>query len=153
MADVEILYFSYTGTSEKIAKFLGAELNLPLKEIKPPRLPYLAWLVLSFIPGLPIPSEVPIPQSENLILIFPKWTFNCPPITYLFLLCKKRGVKFKKMLLIVSYGGFREEPYAMHYARKFKDISDEVKIFLVKRKEVEEKGSFLVEWIKKNLKI
>jgi flavodoxin len=153
LTKAEVFYFSYTGTCKKIAKFLGTELNLPVKEIKPPKLPYLAWLALSFIPGLPIPSKALLPQSENLILVFPKWTINCPPITYFYFLCKKRGVKLKKILLVVSYGGFREEPYAKHYVRKFKDLSDEIKLFLIKRKETEEKLPSLREWIKKNLEI
>lgn len=153
MTKAEVFYFSYTGTCERIAKFLGTNLNLPVKKIKPPELPYLAWLALSFIPGLPIPSKALLPQSENLILVFPKWTINCPPITYFYLFCKKRAVKLKKILLIVSYGGFRGEPYARHYVRKFKDLSDEIKFFLIKRKETEEKLPSLLEWIKKNLEI
>lgn len=153
MTETEVFYFSYTGTCERIAKFLGTNLNLPVKKIEPPRLPYLAWLALSFIPGLPIPSKATLPQSENLILVFPKWTINCPPITYFYLLCKKRGMKFKKILLIVSYGGFREKPYARHYVKKFKDLCDKITLFLIKRKETEEKLASLLEWIKKNLEI
>ena len=153
MTEAEVFYFSYTGTCERIAKFLGTNLNLSIKEIKPPRLSYLAWLALSFIPELPIPSKAPLPQSENLILVFPKWTINCPPITYFYLFCKNRGVKLKKILLIVSYGGFREEPYARYYVRKFKELCDETKLFLIKRKETEEKLASLLEWIKKNLEI
>lgn len=62
-------------------------------------------------------------------------------------------MKFKKILLIVSYGGFKEKPYARHYVRKFKDLSDETKLFLIKRKETKEKLASLLEWIKKNLEI
>ena len=151
MQKAEVFYFSYTGTCRKIAKFLSKELNLPLKEIISLSLPYLVWLTLSFIPSLGIPVKTSIPETKNLILVFPKWTFNCPPITYFYMICKRRKIKLKKILLIISYGGFREVPYAEGYAKKFKEFADEVDVFLIKRKSTEEKLPLLKEWIRKHL--
>ncbi len=148
---MDIIYFSYTGNCQKIAHFLAKKLGLLSKEIQAPRLPYFLWLILSFIPNLPFKVEIPSLKDQNLVLVFPKWTFNCPPITFFHYYCVRNGIKFSKIFLIISYGGFGEKKYAQKYAQKFQKISQEVKVFLLKKENINEKLPELYQWIKDSL--
>jgi len=98
---VEVYYFTFTGTSKKIAEFIGKIFNIKPKEIKSYKLPYLLWLFLSFIPYLSLKAIFEPPTNDTVILCFPKWTFNCPPVT-----CFLKKIKCKKLVLIISYKGW-----------------------------------------------
>ncbi len=129
---VEVIYFSFTGNSKKIAEKIAKELEAELKEIKPKvNLPYLAWLILSFVPGLGFPVEEIDIRSSNVVVCFPKWTFNCPPVTRL---VKKGKFSKKRVALVISYKGWNEKRFAESYRKLFEKHGAEVKaVELVKR--------------------
>ncbi|MBE8539648.1 hypothetical protein [Geoglobus acetivorans] len=132
----EVLFFSYTGTSGRIAEAVAERLGLEAREIVPKlSLPYPAWLLLSFMPNLGVPVKVVSSTCEKVILCFPKWTFNCPPVTATI----KSGVlKGRTVFLIVTYGGWRGEPYLRGYAKMLERHGARVGgIRLVKRSEVQ----------------
>ncbi len=110
----EIVYFSYTGTSEKIAKAFSSHLNCSMVGIKPVRSrSYLEWLILSFIPKLGVKILHENIDGDEIILCFPKWTFNCPPITSFI---KSGNLKGKRVFMVVACGGWRAESYTAKYA-------------------------------------
>ncbi len=131
-----VYFFSRTGTSQKIAIFLAKKLKIPLREIKSFPLPYVLWLLLSFFPHLKVKSFFETPEEEEIILCFPKWTFNCPPITYFL-----KKFQCKRLFLIISYGGWGEKWYAKHYKKMALKCAGEVKVKCVKRKKVEKNFS------------
>lgn len=125
---MDLYYFSYTGTSKEIALALAKSLNIVPKEIRTYSFPYPFWLFLSFIPRLEIKAHFEPPQGPYGVLIFPKWTFNCPPVTYFL-----KKVSFQKLFLIITYGGWREKPYGRSYKNLAQKTSKEVEVFYVKR--------------------
>jgi hypothetical protein len=144
---VELYYFSYTGISKEIALALSSKLKLIPKEIKSYNFPYGVWLFFSFIPGLEIRAEFESPQTYEGILVFPKWTFNCPPVSYFI-----NRVYFKRLLLIITYGGWREKPYGEYYKNLARKKTQEVGIFYVKRKLWINNSSLVLENILKVVK-
>jgi len=126
---VEVYYFTFTGTSKKIAEFIGKIFNIKPKEIKSYKLPYLLWLFLSFIPYLSLKAIFEPPTNDTVILCFPKWTFNCPPVT-----CFLKKIKCKKLVLIISYKGWGEKSYANLYKKLISKDVKKVTVILIKER-------------------
>ena len=126
---MDIYYFSYTGISKEIAEWLGKKFKIKPKEIKTYRFPYFIWLVLSFIPYLSLKALFEPPSNETIILCFPKWTFNCPPITYFL-----KKIHCKRLILVISYKGWGEKSYAKLYKNLGSKKAKEVSTILIKRK-------------------
>jgi len=127
---VLLVYFSFTGNTEKVAFSILENLqkngvNCEVFKIEPVlKFKYIFWLFLSFIPSLPFPIKnlklLKIDNYEAIILGTPKWTFNCPPVTYFIRFLKR--VKFKssiKIFFFLTYGGFGEDAYIKKLKRKF----------------------------------
>jgi hypothetical protein len=139
---VDLYYFSFTGTSKSLAFALASKLKITPKEIKSFSFPYPIWLLLSFIPPLCLKSKFEPPESSSGILVFPKWTFNCPPVTYFL-----KGVSFEKLLLIILYGGWREKPYGEFYRKLALKKSKRVDIIYIKRKKWLGEGELILKKI------
>ena len=108
---MKIYYFSLTGHCRKIAKALGKEFGCPVEEIRSFSFPYWLWLILSFIPFLPVKSWFLMPEEEkHILLCFPKWTFNCPPVTYFL-----KKVPCKEFTFIITHRGWGEKFYEKIY--------------------------------------
>ncbi|AKG91891.1 Flavodoxin [Geoglobus ahangari] len=133
----EVLFFSYTGNSKRIADAIAERFNLKVREIVPKlSLPYPAWLLLSFIPNLGVPVKEVEVRSDRVVLCFPKWTFNCPPVTSLI---KSGTLRGRRVFLITTYGGWRGEQYLRGYAKMLERRGAKVEgMRLVKRSEVED---------------
>ncbi|MFN3406654.1 MAG: hypothetical protein ACK40E_02860 [Caldimicrobium sp.] len=126
---IDLYYFSYTGTSKDVVEALSSLIKVSPKEIKAYKWPYILWLITSFIPSLKVPITFEEPTSPRGILVFPKWTFNCPPITAFL-----EKVSFEKLLLVICYGGWREKPYGDYYKRISLKRSAEVALHFIKKK-------------------
>ncbi len=122
---VLVLYLSRTGTGARVARDAARLLerrgdSVVLCPITPSfELPYLIWLLLSFIPGLPTPIRnlKQAPQEfDRCLVIIPKWTFNCPPVEALL---KGYGDKLPETFLLVTCGGWDEERYTERYRARF----------------------------------
>lgn len=136
--EAEVYYYTFTGNSKMIAERIASKFSLKINRIEAPKLPYFAWLALSFTP-IEIKSKFKIVEEENIVLCFPKWTFNCPPVTYFI-----RRLKAEKLALIISYGGFDEIRYAEFYkalAMKNVEVCD---YFLIKRNRFDER---VFDWL------
>jgi hypothetical protein len=149
---VDVYYFTYTGCSRKIAEVI-AEHGGALKEIKAPHLPYPVWLILSLIPNLEVKCSFEEPQSNVVFLCFPKWTLNCPPITYFL---NKADLSDKTLCMVICYGGFDGERYAEYYRRfATRKARDSVAI-LIKRGHIKERWGevkhYILEWSRKHLR-
>ncbi|RLI75289.1 hypothetical protein DRO97_03680 [Archaeoglobales archaeon] len=149
---IDLIFFSWTGNTKKVAEIifnellrLGFEINFV--EIKPERdYPYLIWLFLSFIPNLGVKINQIRVDSDIFILCMPKWTFNCPPITSFL---KQADLCNKTVYLVITYGGFDEKRYAKSYVDKIKKLGGIVKdVLLVKRSRIENDRERIVEWVK-----
>lgn len=143
----EVLFFSHTGNSRRVAATIAEKLGLRAIEIVPEfRFPYPVWLALSFFPGLGTPVRDFEVRSERIILCFPKWTFNCPPITTVIKSGELRG---KRVFMIVTYGGWGGEEYLQSYAEMLGKYGAKVEgVRLIKRSEIEKvlsERSFLEE--------
>jgi len=125
---VDIYYFTYTGTSKKIANWLGEKFKITPKEIKTYSLPYFIWLFLSFIPYFPVKAFFDVPSNQTIIVGFPKWTFNCPPVTSFL-----QRVSFERLLLVITFGGWREIPYGEFYKDLASKKSSLVKVHYTKK--------------------
>lgn len=122
---VLILYLSFAGAGARVAREAaraleahGEEVELAL--IEPSYcLPYPLWLLLSFIPGVatPIaPLTVNPEEFDRCVLIFPKWTFNCPPLEGFI---KRYADKLPPAILLTVCGGWDEERYLEGYRKRF----------------------------------
>ena len=85
-AKIDLVYFSWTGNTKKVADVIAQELSAYAKvkviEITPKRgYPYLIWLLLSFLPNIGVAIEGGEITSDTLFICMPKWTVNCPPVT------------------------------------------------------------------------
>lgn len=129
---MEIYYFTYTGFSKKIAENLGKILDIRPKEIKSFKFPYLIWLILSFFPYLGIKATFEPPTSKTVFLCFPKWTFNCPPVTYF--LKKLKNYPVENLILFVSYKGWGADHYKKIYTKLSLNVSKNVIIFFIRNK-------------------
>lgn len=151
---VDIVYFSWTGNTKKVAEIIFSELKsikinfINFVEIKPKKNhTYLIWLLLSFIPNLGVKINQIKLVSDTIILCMPKWTFNCPPITSFL---KQTELSGKTVYLVITYGGFDEKRYAGYYADKIKGLGGNVKdILLVKRSKIEQEKEKIAEFVRK----
>jgi len=133
---MDVVFFSYTGNSKKIAEFLASELNCRIVEIKPGRSrSYVEWLILSFIPGLRVKISHENIESDKIILCFPKWTFNCPPITSLL---KSGKLENKEVFIVVVCGGWQAESYTEKYSKIVEKYGGKIVGWkIIKRKDVD----------------
>ncbi len=143
-----LAYFSFTGNTEKVGNlilnFLKQKgINCALFTIEPVfKLPYLLWLFLSFVPGLPFPLKnlklLKLYDYDVVILGTPKWTFNCPPATSFIRFVKKSGRKFK-IGIFLTYGGFKEDVYLERLKNKFvKDGYNVIAVQKFKRRDIQD---------------
>ncbi len=127
-----ILSHSRSGSSARVARESARILSkrgytvthLPL--IPKVELPYLCWLLLSFIPGssFPIkPLAVEPGDFERALIVFPKWTLSHPVVNSLL---AKFGRKLPKTALIVTCGGWDEERYLESYRQSFTEKEVEI---------------------------
>ena len=151
-SDIDVYYFTYTGNSKKVAEII-AEYGGTLREIKAPHFPYPIWLTLSFIPYLEVKCSFEMPQSDPIFLCFPKWTLNCPPVTYFL---NRANLKGKTLCMVICYGGFDGERYAEFYRRLAARNARDSVATLVKRRDVEERWGevkhYILEWSRKLLR-
>ncbi|MCS7121070.1 MAG: hypothetical protein NZ895_00480 [Archaeoglobaceae archaeon] len=140
----EVYYFTFTGNSKMIAEKIASRFSLKISQIKAPKLPYLAWLILSFTP-FEVKSSFKEVEEEDLILCFPKWTFNCPPVTYFL-----KRLKARKLAMVISYGGFDEVRYAEFYRSLAMKRVEACSYFLMKRGKFDER---VFDWLKDFLHI
>jgi flavodoxin len=131
---MDVYYFTFTGNSKRIAEWI-AQLGGRLKEIKTKKLPYTLWLVMSFFPYLDVKSKFEEPESNLIFLCFPKWTLNCPPVTYFL---KKADLSGKTLCMVITYGGFDEKRYAEFYRHFALKRTKNVNVLLVKRRDISE---------------
>jgi len=132
-----VVYFSFTGKSKAVAEEIGRRLKAKIMGVEPRvMLPYLGWLLLSFIPELKFPiRNLEIP-CNFLVLCFPKWTLNCPPITSLI---KAGKLREKRVFVVIVYGGWDEKRYAKYYIKKIEKFGGRIAgVKLVKRKKIQE---------------
>jgi flavodoxin len=147
IGQIDVCYFSWRGATKKVAEQIISSLKThPVRviEIKPFRdYPYIVWLLMSFIPGFGVKSEFNKPESKIMFLCLPKWTFNCPPITYFL---KKVNLEGKVVFLAITYGGFDEKRYAESLKKSLEKRGAEVgDVILVKRKHLEENSEDVME--------
>ncbi len=138
---MDVYYFTYTGCSRRVAEWIAEATGGELKEIRCYRLPYAVWLLLSFFPLLEVPASFEAPSSDVAFLCFPKWTLNCPPVTYFL-----RRVHFKKLGLAICYGGFDERRYAEFYAAFAARRAEIVKVILIRRRELQRCEEIVKRW-------
>ncbi len=145
---MEVYFFSFTGNCRKIAGWIAEKLGVEANEIKAPNFPYIVWLLLSFIPQLGIKSDVRPPQDEKIVLCFPKWTLNCPPITYFL----KKYAEGREVYMVICFGGFDEKRYAESYKRFALKRAKKADYLLIKRRLVEEDAekvkNIVYQWLK-----
>jgi hypothetical protein len=138
-AKIDLVYFSWTGNTKKVADVISQELSAYAKvkviEITPERdYPYLIWLLLSFLPNIGVAIKGGEITSDTVFICMPKWSVNCPPITAFL---RKVNLKGKMVFLTITYGGFDEKRYAESYTRKIGKLCEEVKdVLLVKRSRI-----------------
>ena len=137
---IDIFYFSWRGATKRVAEWIAGSLSsyrVRLVEIKPLRdHSYIVWLILSFIPGLGVKSRFEPPQSKVIFLCLPKWTLNCPPVTYFL---KKASLSGRVVFLAITYGGFDEKRYASSLKERIRKLGAKVGgTILVKRRHIEE---------------
>lgn len=131
---MNLYFYTFTGNCRKIAEAVAKKTGIKPREIKTYNLPYIIWLMLSFIPYLGVKISAEEPDDSRIILCFPKWTLNCPPVTSFI----RKFARGRKILMIICYGGFDERRYAEFY-RKFaiRCGAVEAEYLLVKRRELE----------------
>lgn len=141
---MELYYFSFTGRSRKIAEWISEHLSIEAREIKTINLPYVMWLILSFIPYLKIKASFKMPSSSRVILCFPKWTLNCPPVTYFL-----SRVRVRELHLVICYGGFDERRYADFYRKMAMKRVEKCEYLLVRRRHVDDGSAKdrVLEWV------
>ncbi|MBO8179191.1 MAG: flavodoxin family protein [Archaeoglobus sp.] len=148
---MEIYYYTFTGNSRRIAEILASEFDGEVREIKSYKLPYILWLILSFIPYLGVKIDTQPPSGSEIVLCFPKWTLNCPPVTAFF----RKYADGKKIKMVICYGGFDEKRYAEFYLKfaiKYGALTADT--MLVKRRELKENEEAvkkkLIDFLKSN---
>lgn len=149
---IDIVYFSWTGNTKKVAELISSELKnetdfeVKLVEIKSKDYPYIIWLLLSFIPNFGVNINQVEINSGTIILCMPKWTLNCPPITSFL---KQTELRNKTVYLVITYGGFDEKRYAKSYANKIKRLGGIVKdVLFVKRNRIKKDEEKIIGWVK-----
>lgn len=140
---MEVYFFSFTGNCRKIATWIAEHFEVETYEIVAPNLPYFIWLILSFIPYLEIKCKVRPPMEDKIILCFPKWSLNCPPITYFL----NNFAEEREIYMIICYGGFDERRYAEFYRKFALKRAKKSEYMLVRRRCIEEDA----ERVKKNI--
>ena len=138
-----ICYFSRTGNTRSVAlrlrDILSTRYVVDLVEIQPlVRHGYLPWLLYSFFPN----SRVRIENSNfdvsgyGLVCLgSPKWTFSCPPFNeYLHLMT---GCSRKRIVLFLTFGGFREKDFVTRVLRKIREkCAASVSLLVIKRRNI-----------------
>ena len=155
--DVDVIYFSWTGNTKRVAEIIFKELlklgvRSHLAEIKPKRdYSYIIWLLLSFIPNVGVKIFEVKSTANNIVLCMPKWTLNCPPVTAFL---KKAEIQNKMIYLVITYGGFDEKRYAVSYKKKIEKFGGIVKdVLLIRRREIETNKEKIESWVKNNFSI
>ncbi|PLX44948.1 MAG: hypothetical protein C0609_04575 [Deltaproteobacteria bacterium] len=122
-----ILQHSSTGVSAKLGRMARGHLEaaghkVRVEAIRPRRpLPYLLNLIISFIPGVSLPTlelAAKLEDFDALLLIFPKWTFAHPLINDFI---KNQSRRLPPTALIVTCGGWDEDRYLEGYLRKLRE--------------------------------
>jgi hypothetical protein len=114
---VLVLCHSRTGGSARLARRAAKALSaightVSVYPLEPRiRLPYLLWLLLSFIPGMRFPLK-PLrfdpKEYDTALLVFPKWGLANPVFNSLAAAINRN---FPPTALIVSFGGWKGEGF------------------------------------------
>ncbi len=150
--EADIVFFSWTGNTEKIARLIADELLrmgvtvnvqriVPLKDHS-----YLFWLALSFLPRVGVKIKPVKTGSRSLFLCIPKWTFNCPPVTEFIKNTDLRGVN---VFLVITFGGFDEKRYASAVKKQLERRGARVvSTLLVRRRDIGREDSDVKDWVR-----
>jgi len=150
--DADVVFFSWTGNTEKIARLIADELIkrgvavnvrniVPLKDHS-----YFFWLFLSFLPRVSVRIKPVKIESRNLFLCMPKWTLNCPPVTEFI---KKSDLRNTTVFLVITFGGFDEKRYASAVKKQLEGKGARVvSTLLVRRRDVEHAENTVREWVR-----
>ncbi|MFB6150754.1 MAG: flavodoxin family protein [Haloarculaceae archaeon] len=128
-----VVYYSRTGTTERVASAVADALGPARVESIRPRTerPYWNWLLRSFVPGSTVPIA-PVPTDlRNASAVFlgsPKWTLSCPPVTEFLDEARLDGVPTGVFL---TYGGFDEKRYADALVDRVEDCGADVRATLL----------------------
>jgi len=115
--NIAVISYSRTGTTAKAAAqasawLRGAGCGVAEVKIEPlVTLPYLTWLLLSFIPRSFIPvkeNSFNASEFDLCLLALPKWTFSCPPMNGFL---RKYISSLPPSAVLVTCGGWNEQPY------------------------------------------
>ncbi len=139
--NILIAYFSYTGSTKRIAEALSERLRAPYNvetvEISPTRKrSYLHWLAYSFIPNSEVDienAEVDLSRYDAVLLGFPKWTLSCPPLNRF--IRTLTNVRKPKFYLFMTCGGFDEHRYLDSLTHKLAKMGYNVTGTLTVRRE------------------
>jgi len=150
--DADVVFFSWTGNTEKIARLIADELRKSGVKVNVQRIVplkdhfYLFWLFLSFLPKIGVKIKPVKIESQNLFLCMPKWTFNCPPVTEF---VRRSDLKGVRIFLVITFGGFDEKRYASAVKKQLEDKGARVvDTLLVKRKDIGNADSSIRDWVK-----
>lgn len=146
MSGPAVVYYSRTGTTERVATDLASRLanrtadpDGPAVHRIRPRTDrrYPNWLARSFVPGSRVPIEVmatDVTDADHLLIGSPKWTLSCPPVTEYLARLTATDVPTGVFL---TYGGFDEQRYLDRLVERVEDAgADVVATLLVKRDRV-----------------
>lgn len=127
-----VVFYSRTGTTERVARDLERRLEDPVVlRIRPEtERPYWRWLARSFVPGSTVPIEAlptDLRAASALYLGTPKWTLSCPPTTAYLNALDATGVPTG---LVLTFGGFDERRYARRYADRLANAGADVRALL-----------------------
>jgi len=106
--------------ADEIEDRLAGANRIRREEIQPQKqYGYRSWLWRSFLPGWKVPIRPvcdDLGDFDLLILGFPKWTVNCPPLTSY--LSKIKNIGGKAIALFMTHGGFDEKRYLSRIVKK-----------------------------------
>ncbi|MFB6081310.1 MAG: flavodoxin family protein [Halanaeroarchaeum sp.] len=117
---IAVVYYSRTGTTERVATDLADRVPRPAVQHVEPTTErrYPTWLLLSFVPGATVPIadlQTDLRQADALLVGTPKWTLACPPTNAFVRALEATDVPTG---LFVTYGGFDERRFADDLARR-----------------------------------
>lgn len=147
-----MVFFSWTGNTEKIARLIADELLKNGVEVKIRRIvpfkdhSYFIWLFLSFLPRISVKIKPIKTESRNLFLCMPKWTLNCPPVTEFI---KRSDLRNTAVFLVITFGGFDEKRYASSVKKQLEGKGARVvSTLLVRRRDIEHAENTVREWVR-----
>ena len=135
-----IVFFSYTGNTRKVALDIANNISddhvVEIEEIRSHKEhKYIFWLLSSFIPGRcskiqDIHKDL---RTYDIVCFgFPKWTFSCPPFNQY--LKEVVGLKYPRLGVFITYGGFDVERYYSSLLRKIENKGGNISSKIILRR-------------------